>query len=276
MIKHKHIADQFMLPVDWDKAPSKVYPFITSEKLNGIGCRYFPGEGFFTKHGVRWSRDVLAHIQTPMMPVKGDIKHWVEAPVCGELWAPNMSLQEIASAVGVIRDTPGPRAEEVRLYINDLAILGLAFQRVAQIAHVRGDGLEYMRFEMTRNRAELEAQLDAVRRRGGEGLVLRSMLSQYTGGKTNTVLKIKLWKDEEADVIGANEGVGELSGMLGSFIVRLESGATVSVGIGDGLTRAKRIEYWTNRPRRIRIQYLTTSDTGVPQNPSFLCVEDDI
>ncbi len=69
-------------------------------------------------------------------------------------------------------------------------------------------------FEMTHRKA-LEHKLDEILKLGGEGLMLHRADALYTTGRSDVLLKMKLWHDAEATVIAYQSGKGKYTGMLG-------------------------------------------------------------
>lgn len=73
--------------------------------------------------------------------------------------------------------------------------------------------------------AELKKVLDL----GGEGLMLRQPGSYYQGGRNSTLLKVKVFQDEEALVTGWENGSGRLAHLMGKLHCVLVNGVTFKV-----------------------------------------------
>jgi BRCT domain type II-containing protein len=111
--------------------------------------------------------------------------------------------------------------------------------------------------------------LKEVETLGAEGLMLRQPGSKYIGKRSDTLLKIKSFTDEEAKVIGyATEGKGRHKGTTGSLQVVNRAG--VKFKVGSGLTDSDR----ANPPpigSIITFRYQELSDTsGKPRFPTFV------
>src|SRR6185295_11268453 len=78
----------------------------------------------------------------------------------------------------------------------------------------------------------LRKELARVEALGGEGLMLRQPGSKYHAGRSSTLLKVKSFKDAEAEVIGHQDGAGRHKGRLGALLVRLADGTEFAVGTG--------------------------------------------
>ena len=61
--------------------------------------------------------------------------------------------------------------------------------------------------------------LDEIVTKGGEGLMLHRANSFYHSGRSDNLLKFKLWQDTEATVVEILPGKGKFSGMTDSFLL---------------------------------------------------------
>ena len=107
---------------------------------------------------------------------------------------------------------------------------------------------------------------------GGEGLMLRQPGSKYETGRSATLLKVKTFKDAEAEVIGHQAGAGRHKGRLGALLVRLPDGTEFSVG--TGLSDAERASP-PGIGTVVTFRYQELSDGGVPRFPSYVGVRID-
>lgn len=73
----------------------------------------------------------------------------------------------------------------------------------------------------------------------GEGLMLKDPKSAYENNRSDRLLKVKIFDDAEAIVLGYEEGSGRCEGMMGA--VRVKHCVTgVLFKIGSGFTDAQR------------------------------------
>jgi DNA ligase-1 len=85
------------------------------------------------------------------------------------------------------------------------------------------------------NTDNIETMLREVEALGGEGLMFRQPKSLYIGKRSDSLLKMKSFTDDEAKVIGyTTEAKGRLSGLTGSLMVVDRHG--VEFDVGSGLT----------------------------------------
>lgn len=62
--------------------------------------------------------------------------------------------------------------------------------------------------------------------------MLRQINSKYENRRSNTLLKVKVFTDEEATVIGHENGSGRCQGMLGALVVVNDDGVQFKIGSG--------------------------------------------
>jgi DNA ligase-1 len=62
--------------------------------------------------------------------------------------------------------------------------------------------------------------LEAVNKIEGEGLMLRDPDSKYENRRSKSLLKVKTFHDDEAEVLGYKPGTGRCLGMVGALRVR--------------------------------------------------------
>jgi DNA ligase-1 len=93
----------------------------------------------------------------------------------------------------------------------------------------------------------------------------------YTTGRSDVLLKMKLWRDAEATVIGHQPGKGKYGGMLGALRVRTADG--IEFMIGTGLSDSDR----RNPPpigSIITFRYRELTRQGLPRFAAFHRVQD--
>ena len=121
------------------------------------------------------------------------------------------------------------------------------------------------------DRKTLDRKLAEILKLGGEGLMLHRADANYTTGRSDVLLKMKLWHDAEAEVIGHQPGKGKYAGVLGALKVRTADG--VEFMLGTGLTEAER----RNPPpigSTVTYRYREVTKRGVPRFASFYRMRD--
>lgn len=74
-----------------------------------------------------------------------------------------------------------------------------------------------MGIKKCKGKEHLDATLKSVLALGGEGVMLRQPRSKYENKRSNNLLKVKNFFDEEAKVTGYRPGTGRLQGMMGAI-----------------------------------------------------------
>ena len=113
---------------------------------------------------------------------------------------------------------------------------------------------------------------------GWEGLVIRDPDKVYRpNGRTNDMIKIKVYKDDCFKVVGKEAGLRGSEDMV--FIMQMPDGRTFKAKpFGD---RLQKEEYWNNFDERYNghigeCKFFYYSDDGIPLQPAFKAFRDDI
>jgi DNA ligase-1 len=236
--------------------------WLMSEKLDGVRA-YFDGKQFLSRQGNRY---LAPDWFTAGLPLE---------PLDGELWIGRKSFQRTVGIVRrqdaadlwkearfVIFDAPGEDGDlEQRLKLVELIMeINRPAYAVAH-AHI-----------VCRGKDHLEAEMDRIEKLGGEGIMLRRPGSRYETGRSSTLLKVKRFRDSEAQVVGHEPGKGRHQGRLGALLVRMTNG--IRFAVGTGLSDAERAQ--PPAPGSvIRFRYQELSDSGVPRFPSYLGPRED-
>lgn len=110
---------------------------------------------------------------------------------------------------------------------------------------------------------------------GFEGAMIRRLDVPVQNKRSKTLLKIKTFIDDEAEVIGASElqREGKGAGALGALKCRLKSG--VEFEVGSGFSAEEREQFWfihttfNDLPRYVNFKYFRLTDDGKPFFPVF-------
>lgn len=200
-----------------------------------------------------------------------------KVPLDGELWLGRGEFQRLA---GIVRKKT-PVDEEWRHVLFMVFELpgapGTFTERIFQIKRLVDLAHLPWLFVVPQFRVsdqqELKKRLEAVVDGGGEGLMLHRADALYHGGRSSDLLKVKLWEDDEAQVIGHRPGSGKYQGMLGALEVERADGLRFLVG--TGFTDAER-----SKPPAVGsvITYRYTGSTkgGLPRFPAFLRVRQEL
>ncbi len=234
-----------------------------SEKLDGVRA-FWDGRRLISRNGYPF--------RAPPWFTRG----FPETPMDGELWMGRNTYDALSAAV---RRTEPVDAEwrKIGFMVFDLpAAAGHFTQRYERLARiVTGTASPHLRLvEQFRvaDKHELLEQLDDLVREGAEGLMLHRADSVYTAGRSDDLLKLKLYQDAEAVVIAHNPGKGKYAGRMGSLLV--ETGEGKRFYIGSGFSDEQRLS--PPPPGAvITYKYYGLTSNGIPRFASFLRVRDE-
>lgn len=196
-------------------------------------------------------------------------------PLDGELWIGRGRFDQLS---GIVRRTVPDDEEwrQVRYMIFELPGAPGAFtDRIAAIEAIttrRGySWLQPVKQFRLPDAASLQRKLDQVVRGGGEGLMLHRADAAYVAGRSNALLKVTPWRDDEARVVAHLPGKGKHAGRLGALRVEMPDGRQFS--LGSGLTDAQR-----RNPlpvgTLVTYRYRELTPNGMPRFPRFLRVRE--
>ena len=101
----------------------------------------------------------------------------------------------------------------------------------------------------------------------GEGLMLKDPNCKYITKRTDKLVKVKKFDDEEAEVIGHEKGTGRCSNMMGAINVKSKDGKIFKIGSGfDDAQRRKPPKIGS----MVTFKYQGKSKAGIPRFPIFL------
>ncbi len=193
----------------------------------------------------------------------------------GELWIGRGRYEEVLSIVR--KQQPHSGWTSVKFMVFDLpAHPGTFNQRLNEMQKRTTDStspyLGMIEQLKVKSHTDLKQRLQQVVDKNGEGLVLHKGTARYGIGRSDNLLKFKLFDDAEATVIGYRAGTGKYQNMTGSLKVRDERGQEFYVG--NGLSDEQR----RNPPAlgsQITFKYQGLTKNGIPRFPVFLRIRDE-
>ena len=205
----------------------------------------------------------------------------------GELYKHGKSLQQISGAVRKEKEsTPW-----LEYYIYDIMDSTKMFEERLEILHDIESELslgfnpnkeweeEELRFQMVPQEKvvgwiNIQKLHDKYVSEGFEGAVIRDPSKVYNfGGRTNAMIKVKMYKDAEFEIVGYEEGLRP-EDMV--FVCQTELGAKFEAKpMGP---RELKYEYLDRMDEIIgkmaTVKYFYLSDEGVPLQPVLKCIRD--
>lgn len=240
-----------------------VQDYWVSEKLDGVRA-YWDGQQLQTRQG-----NVI------------NAPHWLiqslpKVALDGELWLGRGRFSELSGLVRQL-EPDDPAWTEVQYRIFDLPDQLTPFsQRVKDMEQLCEQlalpWLQPVKQRRLHNRKDLENYLQQLTREGAEGLMLHRADALHQAGRSDDLLKVKLYQDAEAVVLGYTEGKGQFEGMMGALKVRLADGREMKIGTG-----------FSHQERRspppvgsvITYRYNGRTVTGLPRFARFMRIRED-
>ena len=96
-----------------------------------------------------------------------------------------------------------------------------------------------MKNKICLNKEHLKKNLKIITDQEGEGLMLKDPNSYYENKRTSSLLKVKVFHDAEAKIIGHIKGTGKFTRMLGAYQCE-DLKTKVVFKVGSGLTDLQR------------------------------------
>ena len=251
-----------LLLAETEQGQSDVSLFLVSEKLDGVRA-YWDGKALRTRNGNA--------INAPDWFTEG----FPGRALDGELWIGRGKFDALSGAVR--RQAPDETEwRKIRYLVFELPNAAGTFRErnellKREVQHANVPWLQVVeQWEITSRKA-LDQKLAEILKLGGEGLMLHRADATYTTGRSDVLLKMKLWHDAEAEVIGHQPGKGKYDGMLGALKVRTADG--VEFMLGTGFNEAER----QNPPpigATVTYRYREVTKRGVPRFASFYRVRE--
>lgn len=208
------------------------------------------------------------------------------ALIDGELYSDDLK-DNFEDLVSIAKKQKQVDKDEVLQYhIYDFAGTDLVFsERTAKLKSilVNSDGspkfshLRYVQTIELFNQEEVKIQTDKFVEQGYEGGMVRSANSLYKSGRSSDLLKVKLFMDDEFEVVGIEEGNGKLIGHVGSFICRTKEGQEFGAKMTGKQSNLK--DYFDNHSlwtgKFLTVRYFGLSKTNkVPRFPTGIILRD--
>ncbi|MTW19747.1 DNA ligase [Allochromatium palmeri] len=233
-----------------------------SEKLDGVRA-YWDGRRLITRGG--------HPIAAPDWFTAG----FPTLALDGELWMGRGTFETLSGTVRRLEpDHDAWRA--VRYRVFDLPGMEAPFGERLQtlerlLADTQNPHIAPVEQFRVADHADLMARLETIVAADGEGLMLHHEDAPYRAGRSDDLIKVKLYLDAEAQVIAHLPGKGKYAGMMGALLVEEPSGQRFR--LGTGFSDAER----RSPPpigRTVTFKYHGRTRNGVPRFASFLRVRD--
>lgn len=244
------------------------YPVWVQPKLDGVRCLlYLNPEG----NVVFQSRQNTVY--PPFEPMVEDVKGWLARMppgtiLDGELYTHGMAFEEIVSMVRRSKKRTKPiqytlydffvRGENRWTYEERLALLTQASRP--------GNHVELIETQQVTKEADVRTWLDHYLEKGYEGIMVRRN-GPYKEGRSKDLLKYKLFKDDEFEVVGHH--MSKVGDPVPIFDCVTSEGKPFGVMMKENheekIKRLDNMEQWYGKKLTVKYQELTKD--GIPRFP---------
>lgn len=249
------VVPQLLLAHSWDFIQD-VTGWWMSEKLDGVRALW-DGNKFVSRNGNEYF--------APLWFIEG----LPFSSLDGELWIGRKQFQKTS---GIVRQhNAGDLWKDIKYCVFDVfgdthnnfehrqfLIPNLIKNNKYSIKHpqIKVESIEHVRQELSK-----------VEALGGEGVMLRQPNSLYECGRSNTLLKVKSFKDNDAEIVDYTKGKGRHKGRVGALVCKMNNGTIFECG--TGLSDFER----ENPPAIgaiIKFRYQELTDDAKPRFPSYI------
>jgi ATP-dependent DNA ligase len=294
-ITDSHGFRKHMLAKQADKVATSVFDklpyWYASRKIDGVRASFYLKDG----HIVTASRggnsyDYSTHHFTDNPEFIKFFENHPDIVLDGELYKHGKSLQQISGAARM--EVNAVDCDWLEYYIYDVMDGSKTFKERLEVLDTITEEL-HLGFDPNRewNKGELQIQMvpqekvtgwlniqklhDKYVEEGFEGVVIRDPSKVYNfGGRTNAMIKVKHYKDDEFLIIDYKEGLRPIEDM--TFVCQTEEG--VQFEAKPMGSREVKQDYFNNMDSIIgkmaTVKYFYLSDEGCPLQPVLKCIRD--
>jgi len=265
-----------MLAHDWHKEKAKVkFPIYSQPKLDGIRC--------IVKKDGMWSRNGKRIISAPH--IFETMKYLFETDpnlvFDGELYADKFAndFNAICSLVKKTKPTEEDLVkskEQIQYHIYDLpSDKGIFSERYNMLWSLKlPDCCVLVDTHECFENEDIENYYYEYIEQGYEGQMIR-LDKPYENKRSKSLLKHKSFIDEEYTILGVEEGIGNKTGMVGSFIFESKTGKRFNSSPKFNWEECQRM--WAERDQLIgksaTVKYFNLTPDGVPRFPYVIKID---
>ena len=239
-----------------------VQDYFISEKLDGIRA-YWDGQQLISKQGNVFTAPLWF------------IEAFPKTVMDGELWIARQQFEKVSGIVRT-RNHNNEAWQQVKFMIFDLPDTPTSFaKRVENMQQIIIDAntpylamIEQLTLPTTDALFDL---LNKVVAENGEGLMLHHREALYQSKRSQDLMKLKKFEDEEATVLAYLPGKGKYQGLLGSLLVKNDEGITFKIGSGFS---DKERENPPTIGSRITYRFTGKTSNNIPRFASFMRIRE--
>jgi DNA ligase-1 len=267
-----------MLAKDWHKEKGKIkFPIFSQPKLDGIRC-IVRKDGMWSRNGKRIvSAPHIFEVLKPLLEINPDLVF------DGELYADKFAndFNAICSLVKKTKPTEEDLVkseEQIQYHVYDLPSFNTTFvyryQYLRKMLTNYHPSIVVVKTDQVDNLNDVSGFYEDYVNEGYEGQMLR-LDGKYENKRSKYLLKHKSFIDEEYTILGVEEGIGNKTGMVGSFIFESKTGKRFNSS--PKFNWEECTEMWNNRENLIgksaTVKYFNLTPDGVPRFPYVIKID---
>ena len=216
-------SDKNVLLAEVYKPGIDVTQYLISEKYDGVRA-VWDGKSFISRAG------------NPIHAPDWFTRDFPKTALDGELWLGHGKFDALSGAVR--KDVPVDEEwRGISYMVFELPNAEGTFEARAKhiVEIVKKANIPHLKAVKqfhVKDDAQLNLQLKKMVAAGGEGLMLHRADAAYVTGRSNVLLKLKMFYDAEAKVIEYIPGKGKYKGKLGALLVETPEGVRFKLGTG--------------------------------------------
>lgn len=262
-----------MLAHTFEKQGHKIkYPCYVQPKLDGIRCIAILKNGKCTL----WSRTRKPIASCPhiIKEIEDSFKAG-DITLDGELYNSDFK-NNFEHIVHLVRqEEPDPQHTDIQFHWYDV-VNGKPFKERQQII-ASSSLFHHHQFKyivpVLSSRVEAESDVadffEMFTRQGFEGAMLRNSAGLYVNKRSNDLIKVKEFQDEEFEICGIEEGRGKLAHHVGAFQCKTKSGETFFAKMAGETQRLR--DYFENHKlwegKFLTVKFQDYTSYGIPRFP---------
>jgi DNA ligase-1 len=261
-----------MLAKDWNKEKSKVkFPLFSQPKLDGIRC-IVRADGMWSRNGKQIiSAPHIFEILKPLFEINPDLIF------DGELYADKFAndFNAICSLVKKTKPTGEDlleSAKAIQYHIYDLpsynAVFTQRYKHLHKMLTNYHSSIVVVTTDQIDNMNDVDGYYEDYVNLGYEGQMIR-LDGNYENKRSKYLLKHKSFIDEEYTILDVVEGIGNKTGMVGSFVFESKTGKRFNSSPKFNWEECTKM--WNERESLIgksaTVKYFNLTPDGVPRFP---------
>jgi DNA ligase-1 len=267
-----------MLAKDWHKEKGKIkFPIFSQPKLDGIRC-IIKKDGMRSRNGKQIiSAPHIFEALKPLFEINPDLVF------DGELYADKFAndFNAICSLVKKTKPTEEDLVkseEQIQYHVYDLPSFNATFvyryQHLSRMLTNYHSSIVVVKTDQVDNLNDVSGFYEDYINEGYEGQMLR-LDGEYENKRSKYLLKHKSFIDEEYTILGVEEGIGNKTGMVGSFVFESKTGKRFNSS--PKFNWEECTEMWNNRENLIgksaTVKYFNLTPDGVPRFPYVIKID---